>query len=197
MEQYDYITTKPELNEKTLAHYGIKGMKWKKRLNSYYSKKSKAQEMGTKVIRNILYGYGAKDPSRISYKSGTEATPRNDDGKANSFSKQPGLRNVKTTRIKLPKNKNLRDRGYSHSQGSGESKRLRNIATRKSIYKKITPNAPTGKDTMTLQDYRAIMQRLNSKKHSGKTTYKKKESVPRARKKNILSGTGSVNKRNK
>ena len=26
---YDYIIEKPELNEDTLAHYGIKGMKWK------------------------------------------------------------------------------------------------------------------------------------------------------------------------
>lgn len=26
---YDYITTKPPLDEDTLAHYGIKGMKWK------------------------------------------------------------------------------------------------------------------------------------------------------------------------
>ena len=28
---YDFVTTKPELNEETLAHYGIKGMKWKNR----------------------------------------------------------------------------------------------------------------------------------------------------------------------
>lgn len=27
---YDYIIEKPELNEETLAHYGIKGMKWRK-----------------------------------------------------------------------------------------------------------------------------------------------------------------------
>lgn len=95
---YDYVTTKPELNEETLAHYGIKGMKWKKRLKgAFYSAKSKTQEIGTKAIRNILYGYGAKDPSRISYHRGTSATPRNDSGKANSHSGQEGLRNVKTT----------------------------------------------------------------------------------------------------
>ena len=88
---YDYITTKPELNEETLAHYGIKGMKWKKRLKgSFYSAKSKAEELGTKAIRNILYGYGAKDPSRISYNRGTDATPRNDNGKANSKSGNTG-----------------------------------------------------------------------------------------------------------
>lgn len=28
---YDYITTKPPLNESTLAHYGVKGMKWGRR----------------------------------------------------------------------------------------------------------------------------------------------------------------------
>lgn len=29
-EYYDYIVSKPELNEDTLAHYGVKGMKWRK-----------------------------------------------------------------------------------------------------------------------------------------------------------------------
>ena len=32
---YDYVITKPELNEETLAHYGIPGMKWK---NHIYAK---------------------------------------------------------------------------------------------------------------------------------------------------------------
>lgn len=32
-DQYDYIINKPELNEDTLAHYGIKGMKWRKHIN--------------------------------------------------------------------------------------------------------------------------------------------------------------------
>lgn len=27
---YDYVITKPDLNEDTLAHYGVKGMKWRK-----------------------------------------------------------------------------------------------------------------------------------------------------------------------
>lgn len=49
---YDYIIEKPELNEDTLAHYGIKGMKWKKHLKGkYYSLKSKAGEKITKQRR--------------------------------------------------------------------------------------------------------------------------------------------------
>ena len=28
---YDYVITKPDLNEDTLTHYGVKGMKWKRR----------------------------------------------------------------------------------------------------------------------------------------------------------------------
>lgn len=27
---YDYVITKPDLNEETLAHYGVKGMKWRR-----------------------------------------------------------------------------------------------------------------------------------------------------------------------
>lgn len=36
---YDYIIEKPELNEETLAHYGVKGMKWRK-------KRSRGQVLG-------------------------------------------------------------------------------------------------------------------------------------------------------
>ena len=51
-DQYDYIINKPELNEDTLSHYGIKGMKWRKHLKGkYYSLKSKAGEAITKRNR--------------------------------------------------------------------------------------------------------------------------------------------------
>lgn len=33
MIDYDYIITKPPLDENTLAHYGVKGMKWKRHKN--------------------------------------------------------------------------------------------------------------------------------------------------------------------
>ena len=45
---YDYITTKPPLDEDTLAHYGIKGMKWK---NHIYAVK-KALTNGYGQARN-------------------------------------------------------------------------------------------------------------------------------------------------
>lgn len=66
---YDYIIEKPELNEETLAHYGIKGMKWKKHLKGkYYSLKSKAGEIAAKRNRKKL---GASyDPSIIINNSG-------------------------------------------------------------------------------------------------------------------------------
>ena len=41
MEQYDYVMIKPELNEETLAHYGIKGMKWRKLKRSFENYKKK------------------------------------------------------------------------------------------------------------------------------------------------------------
>lgn len=40
---YDYIITKPELNEDTLAHYGVKGMRWRNR------KKGKKGDNGDKL----------------------------------------------------------------------------------------------------------------------------------------------------
>lgn len=65
---YDYIIEKPELNEDTLAHYGINGMKWRKRLKGkYYSTKSKAGEKITKTLRGRTYphvlsnNYGTKN----------------------------------------------------------------------------------------------------------------------------------------
>lgn len=35
---YDYIITKPPLNEDTLAHYGVKGMKWRQHNKAMYQK---------------------------------------------------------------------------------------------------------------------------------------------------------------
>lgn len=43
MKNYDYITTKPELNEDLLMHYGVKGMKWKSRGKVSTSSKSKIE----------------------------------------------------------------------------------------------------------------------------------------------------------
>lgn len=42
---YDYIIEKPELNEETLAHYGVKGMKWNK-------SKNKANHMAEDIIKS-------------------------------------------------------------------------------------------------------------------------------------------------
>lgn len=54
MMEYDYIINKPELNEDTLAHYGVKGMKWRKHLKGkYYSAKSKATAGLVKTRRKI------------------------------------------------------------------------------------------------------------------------------------------------
>ena len=50
MEQYDYVMIKPELNEETLAHYGIKGMKWRK------LKRTFDKIMKGKVMRNTAPG---------------------------------------------------------------------------------------------------------------------------------------------
>lgn len=74
MEVYDYVITKPELNEGTLAHYGI-AKKVHKYIDKYlkngkwiYRYKSKAQELGTKINRKLR---GA-DTDQISFNYGKE-----------------------------------------------------------------------------------------------------------------------------
>lgn len=121
---YDYVTTKPELNEETLAHYGIKGMKWRKRLKGkYYSMKSKLGEKKTKFTRTLNLidkevattnnGKKMASTSKNQYRKlmGIESIsnagkPNNkrkwvlkDDGKAGSHSGREGLRDVKTTKV--------------------------------------------------------------------------------------------------
>ncbi len=48
---YDYIITKPELNEDTLAHFGIKGMKWKRHKKRPISRKKNVTDNGKGVKR--------------------------------------------------------------------------------------------------------------------------------------------------
>ena len=73
---YDYIIEKPPLNEDTLAHYGVKGMKWRKHIKGkYYSLKSKAGEYITKRNRKKI-GVAADEVSEKNGKknrmSGTD-----------------------------------------------------------------------------------------------------------------------------
>ena len=64
---YDYIATKPELDDDLLAHYGIKGMKWRKRLgqivnkakNTYYHLKGQRYEQ---IAKSRRYDMGINSP---------------------------------------------------------------------------------------------------------------------------------------
>lgn len=114
---YDYVTTKPELNEETLMHYGIKGMKWRKHIKGkYYSTKSKLQGLNTKIKRKVN---GINNPEEVSAttKAQTYITTSNgkkilnlgkrdfmfslrkDTGKSNSKSGNAGLKDVSTTKV--------------------------------------------------------------------------------------------------
>lgn len=64
---YDYIITKPELCEETLAHYGIKGMEWrnkkgrtKESLRSNGRPKSRKRRITGKGSGAFKYGPGLK-----------------------------------------------------------------------------------------------------------------------------------------
>lgn len=53
---YDYITTKPPLNNETLAHYGIKGMKWRRRKNKTIDKKTKERIVAEHLADEVVDG---------------------------------------------------------------------------------------------------------------------------------------------
>lgn len=62
---YDYVTTKPELNDKTLTHYGIKGMKWHrktKRLHDALKEKRKRNYYARKMADDIESGRRKYEP---------------------------------------------------------------------------------------------------------------------------------------
>lgn len=63
---YDYVTTKPELNEEILAHYGIKGMKWRKktqRLSDTLKEKRKRNYYARKMADDVLSGRRKYEPN--------------------------------------------------------------------------------------------------------------------------------------
>jgi len=74
-----------ELNEETLAHYGVKGMKWRRRKARL---KGKALELRAKVNRR-LRGMSADE---ISDENGKFSFHRHDDGRARSTSNPRGNR---------------------------------------------------------------------------------------------------------
>lgn len=85
MMEYDYIINKPELNEETLAHYGVKGMKWKHR-------KARMKTAANGVLikaRRKLKGMSADE---ISMNNGKFTFKRHDNGKALSTTRPYGNR---------------------------------------------------------------------------------------------------------
>lgn len=134
----------------------------------YYRYKSKAQELGARVNRKRLglkpdQIWNSKDPTYGDF----DNPVRYDKGKANSRSGQTGSRKITTTKVsskvsRKPKKKgNLTSRGYSGSKGSGESKRVRNTATR--YYRSSNHNSQYGSAagiTSKYQDEYAKAERL-------------------------------------
>lgn len=63
---YDYVIEKPELNEDTLAHYGIKGMKWKNHLVKHLVNAKGRIKSALGLNIPGLYRKGDSDPHRIA-----------------------------------------------------------------------------------------------------------------------------------
>lgn len=99
---YDYITTKPPLEEVYMEHGWLKDQaakahkyisRWRgKNGKWYYSYKSKAQELGTKIRRKLGTPYNSRfsiDPETITTRnsvSGARITFGDDYGRADSHS---------------------------------------------------------------------------------------------------------------
>ena len=114
---YDFVITKPELNEETLAHYGVKGMKLHKR---------KAKSTLSKINTTFNRLMGLTNSDIVTYNNGRtrkwdseKNTWVKDSGKANSKSGQAGLKNVKTTKVNV---KSSRPRSRKKTVASGKVK---------------------------------------------------------------------------
>jgi len=78
---YDYITTKPPLDEDTLAHYGIKGMKWKNHIyavknavtNGYSQARNRVLTMLPQLQNRLNAGIStARKKANAAYASGSK-----------------------------------------------------------------------------------------------------------------------------
>ena len=78
---YDYITTKPPLDEDTLAHYGIKGMKWKNHIyavkkaltNGYGQARNRVLTMLPQLQNRLNTGIStARKKANAAYASGSK-----------------------------------------------------------------------------------------------------------------------------
>lgn len=105
--EYDYIITKPELNEDTLAHYGVPGMKWGVRKRTYGSVNPKlAKNKQTKKVANDYHSLSNSD-FRNKYK---------------------------TSRHKFKK-RYIKSEGDTYSMGLKKAKRVKNLTGNKVVAK--------------------------------------------------------------
>lgn len=181
---YDYVTTKPELNEETLSEFGIaiqhgylkdsaaKAHKYLKRWKNaagkwvYQYKKSDGRSTYLRLDeRENDKGYpSSRSQADIKYGSRNASNGwsyfapvkgLSDHGDSRSYSKDGINRGISAGRKRAAKkgakikgySGNLTQRGFSGSQGSGESKRLSNLGTRKmynSKYNKAGYKNPLG-----------------------------------------------------
>lgn len=68
-ESYDYIITKPELNEDLLMHFGVKGMRWGHRKQRPVSLGRRVRSANDKFVSNYNKKHKGKDPRKsVGYK---------------------------------------------------------------------------------------------------------------------------------
>lgn len=86
---YDYVIEKPELNENTLAHYGIKGMKWKNHIGRKLSVLDILNSQKTKSLMKLASGKSSYSTNNKKEEEKKEESKENKTKSKSDSSEQP------------------------------------------------------------------------------------------------------------
>ena len=121
---YDYVIYKPELNEETLDHYGVIGMKWgvRKDIRNTGSVSKKTRAKITKAVRKAKYGKTRRmlnglEDLKADYK-GQKEEHKEYNNKYGIKEAEKNLRTVESISKEL--NKTAKAKGYEYNKVKGK-----------------------------------------------------------------------------
>ncbi len=114
MDNYDGIMNKPDLDEKLLMHYGVKGMKWHKktkRLSDSMKELRKRKYYAKKMADDILSGRRKYEPNRADIWSNVLSSDRTITAKSKDYSLVGGARKDNSRKGQVQANSRYRKVG--------------------------------------------------------------------------------------